>query len=221
MVEEPTGTEPDYEVEQTYAPPAPRNQLKATLQRIFAPLAGAFALLLKLGGLAKFATVFVAFGGYTLIWGWKFALGVVLLIFVHEMGHFIEAKREGLDPGWPVFIPFLGAYVKHTRGDPWQTTRVAIGGPVLGGLAAVGCYTYAQSSGSNLMMALAYTGFVLNLFNMIPIGMLDGGAVWRSTKWLWLGGGRDKAMLSAAMYVTTLVVLAYGAYEAYLPQHRL
>ena len=83
----------------------------------------------RLGSFAKFGVVFVAFGGYALIWGWKFALGVVLLIFIHEMGHFLEATREGLNPSWPVFIPFLGAYVKHTRGNPWQTTRVAIAGP--------------------------------------------------------------------------------------------
>ena len=88
----------------------------------------------------KFAAVFVAFGGYTLIWGWKFALGVIVLIFVHEMGHFLEASRERLHPSWPVFIPFLGAYVKHTRGNPWQTARVAIAGPILGGLAALACY---------------------------------------------------------------------------------
>src|SRR5215204_7608227 len=86
---------------------------RGLLRKIFAPLIGLGALLLKLGSLAKFAGIFLAFGGYTLIWGWKFALGVIVMIFVHEMGHFIEAARERLHPSWPVFIPFLGAYVKH------------------------------------------------------------------------------------------------------------
>ncbi len=86
--------------------------------------------------LVKFSSIFIAVAAYALIWGWKFAIGVVLLIFVHELGHFIEAKREGLHPKLPVFIPFLGAYVAYTRGHPWQTVRVAIAGPILGGAAA-------------------------------------------------------------------------------------
>jgi Zn-dependent protease len=178
-------------------------------------------LLAKVGSFAKFGFVFVAFGGYALIWGWKFALGVVLLIFIHEMGHWLEAAREGLNPSWPVFIPFLGAYVRHTRGNPWQTTRVAIAGPILGGAGAFACYLAAESSGSDLLMALAYFGFVLNLFNLLPFGIFDGGAVWRSTRWLWYGGGREKAIVSAALFIGTAVFLALGAYQAYLPQHRL
>jgi Zn-dependent protease len=178
-------------------------------------------LLAKVGSFAKFGFVFVAFGGYALIWGWKFALGVVLLIFIHEMGHWLEATREGLNPSWPVFIPFLGAYVRHTRGNPWQTTRVAIAGPILGGAGAFACYLAAESSSSDLLMALAYFGFVLNLFNLLPFGIFDGGAVWRSTRWLWYGGGREKAIVSAALFIGTAVFLALGAYQAYLPQHRL
>ena len=79
--------------------------------------------------LLKFSSIFIAVAAYALIFGWKFAVGFVLLIFVHELGHYIEAKREGLSPKLPVFIPFLGAYVKYTRGHPWQTVRVAIAGP--------------------------------------------------------------------------------------------
>ena len=84
------------------------------------------------------------------------------------MGHFLEARREGLHPSWPVFIPFLGAYVKHTRGNPWQTARVAIAGPILGGVAALACYLVGQSQGSDLLVALAYFGFFLNLINLLP-----------------------------------------------------
>ena len=126
-------------------------------------------------------TLFVAFGGYALIWGWKFALGVVVLIFLHEMGHFLEAEREGLHPSWPMFVPFLGAYVKHTRGNPWQTARVAIAGPILGGVGALVCFGIGKANGSNLLIALGYFGFVLNLINLLPFGILDGGSVWRST----------------------------------------
>jgi Zn-dependent protease len=205
-----------------YRPIQPRGtDWRGTLKKLATPLIVLGGVLLKLGSLAKFGAVFVAFGGYALIWGWKFALGVVLLIFVHEMGHWLEAKREGLSPSWPVFIPFLGAYVKHTRGNPWQTARVAIAGPIVGGVGALACYAVGQANGSGLMFALAYFGFVLNLINLLPFGILDGGAVWRSTRWMYYGGGREKAYVSGFLYVATALLLVLGAWEAYLPQHRL
>ena len=205
-----------------YDPIQPRGtDWRGLLRKIFAPVVGLGALLLKLGGLIKFFGIFIAFGGYALIWGWKFALGVIVLIFVHEMGHFIEAAREGLRPSWPVFIPFLGAYVRHTGGNPWQTTRVAIAGPILGGVSAAACLWVGFAIDSQLLEALAYFGFFLNLINLLPFGILDGGAVWRSTRWLWHGGGREKAVVSGALYLGTALLLAYGAYIAYLPQTRL
>ena len=205
-----------------YEPIQPRHtDWRGLFRRLAAPFAVVFGILVKLGSFAKFGAVFVAFGGYALIWGWRFGLGVVLLIFIHEMGHWLEAARERLNPQWPVFIPFLGAYVKHTRGNPWQTARVAIAGPIVGGIGALAFYVVGQANGSDLLIALAYFGFVLNLFNLLPIGILDGGAVWRSTRWLWYGGGRDKAIVSGALYAGTALLLAIGAFDAYLPQHRL
>jgi Zn-dependent protease len=208
--------------ERDYEPIQPRGtDWRGIARKIFAPLIFLVGLAAKLGFLVKFAAIFIAFGGYTLIWGWKFALGVIVLIFLHELGHFIEAKREGLNPSWPVFIPFLGAYVKHTRGNPWQTARVAIAGPILGGVAALGCYLIGRSNGSSLLIALAYFGFFLNLINLLPISILDGASVWRSTRWLWHGGGRGKALVSGGLYAATALLLAIGMYAAYLPQHRL
>ncbi len=205
-----------------YEPIQPRGtDWRGLLRRIFAPVVFLLGLAAKLGSLAKFAAIFVAFGGYTLIWGWRFALGVVVLVFLHELGHYIEARREGLRPEWPVFIPFLGAYVKHTRGNPWQTARVAIAGPIVGGLAALGFYLVGRADGSSLLVALAYFGFFLNLLNLLPISILDGASIWRSTRYLWFGGGRSKALVSGGLYAATAVLLAVGAYAAYLPQHRL
>jgi Zn-dependent protease len=191
------------------------------IRRLTAPLVFLGSVAVKLGSLAKFAAVFVAFGGYALIWGWKFALGLIVLIFVHEMGHFLEASREHLHPSWPVFLPFLGAYVRYTRGNPWQTARVALAGPILGGISGLVCYLAGRAEGSALLVALGYFGFVLNLLNLFPIGILDGGAVWRSTHWLWVGGGREKAVIAGALFATTAVALAIGAISAYVPQHRL
>jgi Zn-dependent protease len=145
----------------------------------------------------------------------------VLLIFIHELGHYIEAKREGLNPRLPVFIPFLGAYVQYTRGHPWQTVRVAIAGPILGGAAAAVCLAVAESNGSRILYALAYSGFFLNLFNMLPFGIFDGGAVWRSARFLRLGGGRRLAFASYALYFGTAAALILGMIATYRPQNRL
>jgi Zn-dependent protease len=208
--------------ERDYQPVQPRGtDWRGLLRKITAPIAVLLGLLVKLGSLAKFGAVFVAVGGYALIWGWQFGVGVVVLIFCHEMGHFLEARREGLHPQWPVFIPFLGAYVRYTRGNPWQTARIAIAGPILGGVASLACYLVGRADGSDLLVALAYFGFILNLFNLLPIGILDGGAVWRSTRWLWYGGGRNKALVSGTLFAATAALLLIGAYATYMPQHRL
>ena len=91
-----------------------------------------------------------------------------------------------------MFVPFLGAYVKYTRGNPWQTARVAIAGPILGGLAALAFYLVGKADRLGVLIALGYFGFFINLLNLIPIAILDGGAIWRSTRWLWIGGGRQQ-----------------------------
>jgi Zn-dependent protease len=206
-----------------YDPIQPRGtDWRGRLKRLFGPV---IALALLLGKwvflLVKASSIFIAVGAYALIWGWKFGVGVVLLILLHETGHYIEAKREGLHPKLPVFVPFLGAYVQYTRGHPWQTARVAIAGPILGGAAAFVCYLLAKSQHSDLLSALAYFGFFLNLFNLIPFGFFDGGAVWRSARWLWVGGGRGKALAAYALYFATAAMLILGMVAAHVPQHRL
>ena len=87
---------------------------------------------------AKFASIFIAVGGYALLWGWQFAVGFVLLIFVHELGHFVEAGGAASTPSWPVFIPFLGAYVaiRDARMKPWQSFWISFAGPLWGGVGA-------------------------------------------------------------------------------------
>jgi Zn-dependent protease len=194
------------------------------LRRALGPLAAAAVALAKWSFvLVKFSTIFIAVAAYALIWGWKFAVGVVALIFLHEAGHYIEAKREGLNPKLPVFVPFLGAYVAYTRGHPWQTVRVAIAGPILGGAAAFVFYLVGrgQTDPHNIWLALAYFGFFLNLFNLIPIGFFDGGAVWRSARFLRLGGGGTLALAAYAMYFATAAMLILGMIAAHVPQNRL
>ena len=194
------------------------------------PIFVAGTVLLKIAGSLKFLGIFVSVGGYALIWGWRFAVGFVLLILVHELGHYVEARRQGLNPQLPVFIPFLGAYVA-LRGqpfDPWRNALVSIAGPVAGGIAALACLVYGNVVGSDLLRALAYAGFFLNLFNLIPIGILDGGHILRSWRVLRAGGGRPSpaearrlASLVGAYSVAVAAGLAVGMVAAHIPQDRL
>jgi len=204
---------------------------RSLLGRLLAPLVVAVGAIVKFGAFfLKFFGIFLAVGGYALIWGWSFAIGVVLLILVHELGHYIEARREGLDPQLPVFLPFLGAYValRNMRFDPWVNAKVSLAGPVTGGVGAVGCLVAAESLDSDLLRALAYTGFLLNLINLAPIGILDGGHVLRSWRILRAGGGastpavaRRRANLVAIASIATAVALVAGMVAAHVPQDRL
>ena len=121
-----------------YEPIHPRGtDWRGLLRRIWAPIAAVVGVAIKFGVVfAKFASIFVAVGGYALLWGWQFGVGIVLLILVHELGHYIEARRLGFSPALPVFIPFLGAYVaiRDASLNPWQHAKIALAGPMLGGL---------------------------------------------------------------------------------------
>lgn len=116
---------------------------------------------------------------YAFVFGWWYAVGFVALIFAHEMGHFLATRKRGLNVGLPTFIPFVGAWIELKEQPMNAETEafVGIAGPMLGSAAAFVCYILARDSGSGLLMALAYAGFVLNLFNLIPLTPLDGGRI--------------------------------------------
>jgi Zn-dependent protease len=200
------------------------------LGRLVAPILVAGAVLLKVAGSLKFLGIFISVGAYALIWGWRFGVGFVLLILVHELGHYVEARRQGLNPQLPVFVPFLGAYVA-LRGqpfDPWRNALVSVAGPVAGGIAALACLVYGAAVGSDLLLALAYAGFFLNLINLLPIGILDGGHILRSWRVLRAGGGSTSPVearrlggVVAAYSVALAAALAIGMVAAHVPQDRL
>jgi len=195
---------------------------RGILRKIFTPVIVLFGLALKFGFFAfKFFGIFISVGAYALIWGWRFAVGFVVLIFVHEMGHYVEAAREGLHPQWPRFIPLIGAYVKHLRGDAWQTARVAIAGPFVGGLGAAAFWGIGEAQDSNLMRALGYSGFLLNGINLLPVGILDGGAISKAWRQLRSEDQRGRAFAVGVMYVGTLALLVAGAYYSHVQQNRL
>jgi Zn-dependent protease len=229
-----------------YEPPEPvRHEPRfRLLRKLAAPLVVAGGLALKFSfAIFKFFGIFISVGGYALIWGWKFAVGFVLLILVHELGHFIEAKRQGLDVSLPRFIPFFGAYVivRDAPINPWLNSLVALAGPAVGGLGAAACLVLAEAQDSRFLFALAYTGFLLNLLNMIPVWILDGGSVLRSfrlaraepviagdlaaaaggTTTRLPGSGRGVANAIAVLYLVVAALLLLGAWAAHVPQTRL
>jgi Zn-dependent protease len=152
------------------------------------------ALLLLLPKLKVFTTsasMLVSIAAYSLIWGWTFALGFVLLLLVHEMGHVIQLRREGVEASAPLFIPFLGAVVgaKSLGGNALAEARVGLAGPVLGSLGAAALVPVALATGNDFWKALAFTGFFLNLFNLLPVVPLDGGRAFAAmAPWMWFVG---------------------------------
>ena len=199
--------------------------------KLFAPIIALGLLALKFGAFAiKFFGIFISVGGYALIFGWRFAAGFVGLILVHELGHYIEARRQGLNPQLPVFIPFLGAYVamKNAPFDPWRNLLGSAAGPFRGGLASLGLWIAGEANDSRFLIALAYSGFFLNLFNLIPVRPFDGGFIWRSIKALRYGqrehvpwSSPARVAIASLLYGGMIVGLALGMLAAHFPQDRL
>lgn len=221
----------EVDTEYQYSPVRRRPTLRELVRRLFAPLVALGLILVKFGGFAiKFFGIFISVAGYALIWGWRFAVGFVLLILVHEAGHYFEAKRQGLNPSLPVFLPFLGAYVamKNAPFDPWHNLLVSAAGPIAGGLASLGVWWAGEAMDSRLLVALAYSGFMLNLLNLIPVRPFDGGFIWRSVRAL-LAGQRERVAWSSpfrvaaggALYGGLIVALVLGMLATHLPQDRL
>jgi Zn-dependent protease len=182
---QPREAEPEYQ----YSPVKHGITFKELLRKLWAPIAAVvfaiwklkfiFAAIFKFKLFTVAGSMLVSIGAYALLWGWQFAVGFVLLLFVHELGHVIEAKRQGLPASAPMFIPFLGALItlKQMPENAWNEAKVAIAGPILGGLGAAAVWGVGEAADSELLVALGFTGFFLNLFNLAPISPLDGGRI--------------------------------------------
>jgi Zn-dependent protease len=166
-------------------------------------------LLPKLKILTTSGSMLVSIAAYSLIWGWKFAVGFVVLLFVHEMGHVIQLRREGIEASAPVFIPFLGAAVwaKSLGGNALAEARVGLAGPILGSLGAAALIPIGEATGNDMWTALAFTGFFLNLFNLLPVVPLDGGrAMAAMAPWMWWAGFFAIVLL-AFVYPNPIILL--------------
>ena len=170
--------------------------------------------LLKVAKLGTLLSMLVAVWAYALFWGFPFALGFVLLIFVHELGHALVLRHQGIPAGAPVFIPFLGAVIvmKGMPRDAYVEALVGIGGPILGSVGAFVCLLVGWATGSLIWYALASTGFLLNLFNLLPISPLDGGRiVGVISRWFWLVGyAVGIAMFLKTGHPVLFLILLFG-----------
>jgi Zn-dependent protease len=165
-------------------------------------------------------TALVSVAAYSLFFGWWFAAGFVALLFVHEMGHVIALRREGIKASAPMFIPFMGAAIfSRSLGDnALAEARVGLAGPILGSIGAAAVAVVGELTGSSLLIALAYFGFFINLFNLLPVIPLDGGrAAAAMSPWMWFAG---LFVMVALVFLNPgnpilLIIVLFAAYQTW------
>ena len=187
--------------------------------KLGAKLKGLLILLPKLKLFTTSASMLVSIAAYSLIFGWTFAVGFVLLILVHEMGHVFQLRREGVPASAPLFIPFLGAAVgmKQMPKDAAAEARVGLAGPVLGSIGCLVPLALYAATGADFWRALAFTGFFINLFNLLPMLPLDGGrAMAALSPKIWLVGfGLLVVFAIAFPNPIVLLIVLLGGFETY------
>jgi Zn-dependent protease len=200
-----------------YSPaPAPSNNrgfLGGLGALLLAALAyGKYAVLLifKVPALATLGSALVSVAAYSLWGGWWFAVGLVAMIFVHEMGHVVEIRRQGMQATAPIFIPFLGAAIfqrSHAQ-SPMRQAQIGIAGPIAGTIGATAALVLYNSTHWTVLLGWAYIGFLINLFNLIPFGMLDGGWILAPvSKWIQVAGLAVLGYLFFAGWVSPLIII--------------
>ena len=225
-------TAPDREPER-HEPIHPGSGRGDWLKRLWGPIAAAGLLALKFGTKLKVLLValpklklfttsgsmLVSIAAYALLWGWTFAVGFVLLLLLHELGHVIQLRREGVEASAPMFIPFLGAVIaaKSMGDDAAAEVRVGLAGPVLGSIATLVPVGIWLATGNEFWQALAYVGFLINLFNLLPVLPLDGGrAMAALSPWVWLVGFAGLVALTIFFpNPILLLVLLFGGLESW------
>jgi Zn-dependent protease len=212
------------------APPPRERSGDGFFRRRIAPLGAALialltklkAVLLLLGQvklLATAGTMLVSIAAYASIWGLSFAVGFVILLLVHEMGHVIALRREGIPASAPMFIPFLGAVItsRSLGDDAVAEARVGLAGPILGSIGAAVSLLLWSLTGHDFWRALAFTGFFLNLFNLLPVVPLDGGrAMAAMAPWMWFLG--FAAMIALAIIWPNpiiLIIVVFAGFETW------
>jgi Zn-dependent protease len=169
--------------------------------------------------LAPLLTALASFAAYAALFGWQFGVGILALLFVHEMGHFAVIRGKGLPASLPIFIPLLGAYVAMRRmpENVRDQAEIAVAGPLAGALGGAVCLFVYQQTDSRLWLVMAYFSFFINLVNLIPVSPLDGGRIVDAiSRWFLLPG---LALVVVAFYYThsllLLLLLALGGMQAW------
>jgi Zn-dependent protease len=215
-------------------PPRRTTAVHNVRKRIGSALAALVALVAKFGVaikallvalpnlklLATAGTALVSVAAYSLFFGWEFAAGFVVLLFVHEMGHVIALRREGIKASAPMFIPFMGAaiFTRSLGDNALAEARVGLAGPILGSIGAALVAVVGELTGSDLLIALAYFGFFINLFNLLPVVPLDGGrAAAAMSPWMWFAG---LGVLVALVFLEPgnpilLIIVLFAAFQTY------
>jgi Zn-dependent protease len=214
--------------------PQRSNPVRSVRKRIGSALAAIGALLAKFGVAIKAllvalpnlkllvtaGTALVSVAAYSIFFGWWFAAGFVVLLFVHEMGHVIALRREGIKASAPMFIPFMGAaiFARSLGDNALAEARVGLAGPILGSVGAAAVAVVGELTGSSLLIALAYFGFFINLFNLLPVIPLDGGrAAAAMSPWMWFGG---LGVMVALVFLDPgnpilLIIVLFAAFQTY------
>jgi len=191
----------------------------AAIVALFAKLKALLLLAPKIKVLATAGSALVSVAAYSLFWGWQFAIGFVVLIFIHEMGHVFALRRHGIKASAPMFVPFMGAVIwARSLGDDALTeARVGLAGPYFGAAASAVVAIVGLVTHTGLLEALGYIGFLLNLFNLLPVVPLDGGrAMAAMAPWMWfLGFGGLVVIEFITPNPILLVICLIAAYDVY------
>ena len=148
-------------------------------------------LIFKIPAAGTLISLVISFGGYALFFGPWFAVALVTMIFVHEMGHVIEIRRQGMKATAPIFIPFMGAAIfqRSHPTDALKQAEIGIAGPIAGTIGATAAFALYGATHSQVLLLMALIGFFINLFNLIPVWQLDGAWILAPvSKWFQVAG---------------------------------
>lgn len=201
---------------------------RSWLKRVFGPVTAAlvflasklkflFAALKGVSFIGTGATALISIGSYALLFNWEFGIGLVVLLFIHEMGHVLALRRYGVRATAPIFIPFMGAFIgmKQLPKDATMEAVVGLGGPVLGSIGALGAWILYEINGHPIFLVMTYIGIFLNLFNLLPVLPLDGGRiVGVMSRWFWaIGAVGLVALMFFFPSPILILILLFGAPE--------
>ncbi|HXB04417.1 MAG TPA: site-2 protease family protein [Candidatus Angelobacter sp.] len=200
-----------------YSPAPPRRANRGILGGLAAAGAAAFAygkyallILFKIPFATTLVSLLVSFGAYAVFYGPWFAVSLVTMILVHEMGHVVEIRRQGMQATAPIFIPFLGAAI-FQRSHPTSALKqaqIGIAGPIAGTLGATAAFALYAATQNEVFLLAAWLGFFLNLFNLVPVWQLDGAWVLAPvSKWFQAAGYAAVAALALFHVVSIFLIV--------------